>query len=156
MSVREGLEFEGAPASDCASLADLVRHLTALGADLHCLRDLTRGGLAAAVIEIAEHAGVGIELDEQSIPVAPPIAGACELLGLDPLYVANEGRLVAVVPPREAGEALQIMREHPAAPEPAIIGSVTDSQPGAVQLRNALGGARLLDLLSGEQMPRIC
>jgi hydrogenase expression/formation protein HypE len=156
MSVREGLEFAGAPVSDCASLADLVRHLTALGSDLHCLRDLTRGGLAAAVIELAEHARVGIELDEAAIPVAPPVAGACELLGLDPLYVANEGRLVAVVPESAAERALQIMRAHSAAPEPVIVGTVTASHPGSVQLRNSLGGGRLLDLLSGEQMPRIC
>jgi hydrogenase expression/formation protein HypE len=156
MSVPEGLQFEGAPASDCASLADLVAKLTALGADLHCLRDLTRGGLAGAVIEFAEHARVGIELDETAIPILPSVEGACELLGLDPLYVANEGRLVALVPEAAAETALQIMRDHAAAPEPAIIGTVTTDHPGSVQLRNALGSGRLLDLLSGEQMPRIC
>jgi hydrogenase expression/formation protein HypE len=156
MSVREGLEFEGAPPSDCASLADLVKQLTALGADLHCLRDLTRGGLAAAVIEFAEHAQVGIDLDDAAIPVAAPVAGACELLGLDPLYVANEGRLVALVPESAAENALQIMRDHPVASEAAIVGTVTAEHPGAVQLRNVLGSGRLLDLLSGEQMPRIC
>ena len=156
MSVREGLQFEGAPASDCASLADLVAELTALGADLHCLRDLTRGGLAGAVIEFAEHARVGIELDETAIPILPTVDGACELLGLDPLYVANEGRLVALVPETAAEAAMGIMRDHPAAPEPAIIGTVTTEHPGFVQLRNALGNGRLLDLLSGEQMPRIC
>ena len=156
MSVREGLEFEGAPQSDCASLADLVAQLTALGADLHCLRDLTRGGLAGAVIEFAEHARVGIQLDEAAIPILPAVDGACELLGLDPLYVANEGRLVALVPEAAAEDALAIMRGHAAAPEPAIIGAVTTDHPGSVQLRNVLGSARLLDLLSGEQMPRIC
>jgi len=156
MSIREGLEFDGAPASDCASLAALVAELTALGADLHCLRDLTRGGLAAAVIEIAEHARVGIELDEPAIPVLPAVRGACELLGLDPLYVANEGRLVAFVPPAAAGEALQILERHPAAAQPAVIGTVRDTHPGSVVLRSAFGSGRLLDLLSGEQMPRIC
>ncbi|MCH5375060.1 MAG: AIR synthase-related protein, partial [Planctomycetes bacterium] len=156
MSVREGLEFEGSPPSDCASLAGLVQQLTALGADLHCLRDLTRGGLAAAVIEFAEHAHVGIELDDGAIPVAAPVAGACELLGLDPLYVANEGRLVALVPESAAEKALRIMRDHAVASEAAIIGTVTAEHPGAVQLRNVLGVGRLLDLLSGEQMPRIC
>jgi hydrogenase expression/formation protein HypE len=156
MSVREGLKFEGAAESDCASLAGLVADLTALGADLHCLRDLTRGGLAAAVIEIAEHARVGIELDEASIPVSPTVSGACELLGLDPLYVANEGRLVAFVADEQADAALRIMQRHPAAPVPAVLGTVTSKHPGAVELRNAFGNARLLDLLSGEQMPRIC
>jgi hydrogenase expression/formation protein HypE len=156
MSVREGLEFEGALGSDCASLADLVGELSAIGADLHCLRDLTRGGLAAALIEIAEHANVGITLDEASIPIAPQVAGACELMGLDPLYVANEGRMVACVPAAAAGTALDILRAHSAAPQPAIIGSVTAEHAGAVELRNDLGCGRLLDLLSGEQMPRIC
>jgi len=156
MSIREGLEFQGSPESDCASLAGLVEALTVLGADLHCLRDLTRGGLAAAVIEIAEHARVGIELDEPAIPVLPPVRGACELLGLDPLYVANEGRLVAFVPAAAAGRALQIMRQHPATVEPATIGTVTEKHPGGVELRSAFGSGRLLDLLSGEQMPRIC
>jgi len=112
--------------------------------------------LAAAVIEIAEHARVGIELDEPAIPVLPPVRGACELLGLDPLYVANEGRLVAFVPAAAAGRALQIMRQHPATVEPATIGTVTEKHPGGVELRSAFGSGRLLDLLSGEQMPRIC
>ncbi|MCU0872476.1 MAG: hydrogenase expression/formation protein HypE, partial [Pirellulaceae bacterium] len=156
MSLREGLEFEGAPASDCASLAGLVGELTSLGADLHCLRDLTRGGLAAAVIEIAEHARVGIELAEPAIPVLPAVRGACELLGLDPLYVANEGRLVAFVPAAAADRALRILQQHPAADQPALIGTVTDKHPGSVELRSAFGSGRLLDLLSGEQMPRIC
>lgn len=156
MSVRESLQFEGAPESDCASLAGLVAELTALGVDLHCLRDLTRGGLAAALIEIAEHAGVGIDLNEDAIPVSSSVDGACELLGLDPLYVANEGRLVAFVPQGCADETLRIMKDHYAAPEPAVIGIVTADHPGSVELRNALGGGRLLDLLSGEQMPRIC
>jgi hydrogenase expression/formation protein HypE len=156
MSVREGLEFEGAPESDCASLAHLVGEMASLGAELHCLRDLTRGGLAAALIEIAEHARVGIELNEAAIPVIDPVRGACEMLGLDPLYVANEGRLVAIVAGNVADHALAIMTRHAAAPSPAIIGSITEGHPGEVELRNALGSGRLLDLLVGEQMPRIC
>jgi hydrogenase expression/formation protein HypE len=156
MSQREGLQFEGALDSDCASLAGLVAGLTALGADLHCLRDLTRGGLAAALIEIAEQAGVGIELDEASIPVAPQVAGACELLGLDPLYVANEGRMIAIVPEHAAPEALRIARQHPVACQSGLIGRVIAAPRGSVELRNPLGSGRLLDLLSGEQMPRIC
>jgi hydrogenase expression/formation protein HypE len=156
MSVREGLEFEGALASDCASLAGLVAELTVLGAELHCLRDLTRGGLAAALIEIAEDAGVGIEVDEATVPIATQVAGACELLGLDPLYAANEGRLIAIVTERAADQALAIMQAHAAAPQPAIIGTATARHPGSVELRNPFGSGRLLDLLSGEQMPRIC
>ena len=156
MSVREGLSFEGALESDCASLAGLVEALLAAGRDIHCLRDLTRGGLAAALNEIAEHARVGIELAEAAIPVAAPVAGACELLGLDPLYVANEGRLVAFVPGAAAEQVLAIMRNHRAAQGPAIIGRVSQRHPGLVELRGVLGGGRIVDLLSGEQMPRIC
>jgi hydrogenase expression/formation protein HypE len=156
MSVREGLEFEAALKSDCASLAALVAELCALGADLHCLRDLTRGGLAAAVNEIAADARVGIELDEPSIAVSPAVSAACELLGLDPLYVANEGRLVAVVAQRSAEAALAIMQGHLAAPQPAIVGTVVATHPGTVVLNSVLGGQRIVDLLSGEQMPRIC
>ena len=156
MSLREGLRFERAPPSDCASLAGLVESLLEAGADIHCLRDLTRGGLAAALNEIASSARVGLELQEASIPVAEPVAGACELLGLDPLYVANEGRLVAFVPADAADHVVEIMRSHPAAPDAAIIGTVTDAHPGMVELHGPLGGGRILDMLSGEQMPRIC
>lgn len=156
LSVREGLQFEDAPESDCAPLAGLVGELTGLTADLHCLRDLTRGGLAAALIEIAEQANVGIELTEPAIPVIDGVRGACELLGLDPLYVANEGRLVAIVAPSAADEALKIMTRHPAAPGAALVGTVTDVHRGEVQLRGSLGSGRLLDLPVGQQMPRIC
>jgi len=156
LSVREGLAFESELKSDCAPLAGLVQSLLEADSDVHCLRDLTRGGLAAALCEIADAAGVGIELAEASIPVCEPVAGACELLGLDPLYVANEGRLVTFVPASAAEQTLEIMRSHPAAVGPAIIGTVTPSQPGVVRLRNPLGVERIVDLLSGEQMPRIC
>jgi len=156
MSVREGLRFEGALPSDCASLAGLVQTMLAAGANLHCLRDLTRGGLAAALNEIAEHARVGIELDEAAIPVAEPVAGACELLGLDPLYVANEGRLVAFVSAEAAEFVLRRMRSDPAGSGAAVIGSVVAGHPGTVELRGLLGGGRIVDQLSGEQMPRIC
>jgi hydrogenase expression/formation protein HypE len=156
MSVREGLGFQGALESDCASLAGLVEAMLVAGEDLHCLRDLTRGGLAAALNEIALDAHVGIALDEAAIPVAEPVAGACELLGLDPLYVANEGRLAAFVPAAAAEQVLAIMQKHPAAVGPAIIGRVTERHPGVVELRGVLGGARIVDLLTAEQMPRIC
>jgi hydrogenase expression/formation protein HypE len=156
MSVREGLAFDGAPGSDCACLAGLVEQLTDLGPDLHCLRDLTRGGLAAALNEIADDARVGIRLDEAAIPVLEPVAAACELLGLDPLYVANEGRLVAFVAPQSAQRALEILQSCPAAQGPALIGATTATHPGTVEVRSRLGGGRIVDLLSGEQMPRIC
>jgi hydrogenase expression/formation protein HypE len=156
MSVREGLDFESTLQSDCASLAGLVEALLAAGADLHCLRDLTRGGLAAALNEIALDVQVGIELEQAAIPVFEPVAAACEILGLDPLYVANEGRLVAFVAPPSAERVLDILRHHPAANGPAIIGRVTGAHPRLVEVRSPLGGGRILDLLSGEQMPRIC
>jgi len=156
LSVREGLEFAMNLESDCAPLADLVADLAELGPAIHCLRDLTRGGLAAALNEIAVDAGVGIELEEAAIPVSEAVAGACELLGLDPLYVANEGRLVAFLPEAAAEQALAIMRRHAVAAGAAIIGLVTDRNPGIVQTRGPIGGGRIVDLLSGEQMPRIC
>lgn len=155
MSVREGLEFEGALDSDCGPLVGLVAALLEAGVRLHCLRDLTRGGVAAALNEIAGQANVGIEIEESAVPIAPPVAGACELLGLDPLYVANEGRLVAFVPSDDVDQALAIMAKHPEASGPAAIGRVVRDRPGVVQLVGGLGG-RILDLLSGEQMPRIC
>ncbi len=156
MSVREGLEFEGALESDCDCLGDLVAAMRAVGPELHCLRDLTRGGLAAALNEIAGAAQVGVELDEASVPVAAQVAGACEMLGLDPFYVANEGRLVAIVSSEAAESLVEIMRSHPGAPQPAIIGRVCGEHAGCVELHGQLGGRRILDLLSGEQMPRIC
>jgi hydrogenase expression/formation protein HypE len=181
MSVREGLKFAGALPSDCAALNGLVEAMLAIEPrekgtgpicakhppgrsgkldlspfPIHCLRDLTRGGLAAALNEIALDANVGISLDEVAIPVSEPVASACELLGLDPLYVANEGRLVAFVPAESAERVLAAMQSHPAAVGPAIIGVVTADQPGVVELRGRLGGSRIIDLLSGEQMPRIC
>lgn len=156
MSVREGLTFEGAPASDCAPLADVVAQLSVLGDDLHCLRDLTRGGLTAALVEIAEQARVGIEIDSRSVPVHPAVRGACELLGLDPLAVANEGRFVAIVAERAAGQVLEILRAHPLGAEAVPVGRVCAGGAGRVELRNEFGIRRVLDLLAGTQMPRIC
>ncbi len=156
MSVREGLRFEGALASDCGPLHELVEAMLNAEANVHCLRDLTRGGLAAALNEVAIDAKVGIEIEEQAVPVAEPVAAACEMLGLDPLYVANEGRLVAFVPAEAAERLLAVMNSHPQAAGAARIGTVTDAHPGVVQLRARFGGKRVVDLLSGEQMPRIC
>ena len=155
MSLREGLHFERAPESDCAPLAGLVSALCALGDDLHCLRDLTRGGLAAARSR-SPITGSGNGPGRAGHSGQSPSDRPCELLGLDPLYVANEGRLVAFVAPDAAEKALAIMRSHPATCGPALIGRVTGQHPREVELRNAFGSGRLLDLPAGEQMPRIC
>ncbi|MHC4391437.1 MAG: hydrogenase expression/formation protein HypE [Planctomycetota bacterium] len=156
LSVREGLGFEGEIASDCASLAPLCRTLLESGAQVHCLRDLTRGGLSAALNEVARDGGVGIDVEETRVPVSDPVRGACEILGLDPLYVANEGRLVAFVAADDADCALAAMRSAPEGAGATTIGRVTAAHAGEVQLEGPFGGRRCLDLLSGEQLPRIC
>jgi hydrogenase expression/formation protein HypE len=154
MAVREGLGFETTITSDCAPLATPVRDLLRAGIDVHCLRDLTRGGLATALIEIAETANVIIRLNDTAIPVSAPVRGACELLGLDPLYIANEGRFAAFVPAAGAEEALAILKRHDEAA--VIIGHVEAFvRNGEVRL-DTIGGSRPLDMLSGEQLPRIC
>jgi hydrogenase expression/formation protein HypE len=154
MAVREGLGFETEIVSDCAPLIAPVRALMADGVTLHCLRDLTRGGLATALAEIAETAAVEIRLEAHAIPVSDPVRGACEILGLDPLYVANEGRFVAIVPAQAAEVALRSLRDFDSGA--AIIGRVErHKQRGEVML-DTIGGLRPLDLLSGEQLPRIC
>ncbi len=156
MSVREGLEFESPIQSDCAPLGDLVGDLVKAGVELHCLRDLTRGGLAAALNEIAATGEVRVDIDESRIPVEEPVRGACEILGLDPLYVANEGRLVAFVARDDADRAIEIMRGHEVGRNAGRIGEVFSSPSGQVTMRSRIGAARILDLLSGEQLPRIC
>ena len=160
LSVREGLTLTGALESDCAPLDGLVSALLAANVGIHCLRDPTRGGLASALNEIAMDGGVDIEIDESSVPVNEAVAGACELFGLDPLYVACEGRLVAFVPQEHAARALDVMRAHPAAPAPALIGTVLGpadpARRGRVTLRSRIGTSRLLDIPAGEQLPRIC
>ena len=156
MSVREGLEFESAIESDCAPLAGLVQALFDAGVEVHCLRDLTRGGLAAALNEVAETARVQMQVDEAAIPVSESVRGACEILGFDPLYVANEGRLVAWVAAGDAERALAAMRSRPEGTGAARIGTVQAEPPGLVTLKSVIGVARVLDLLSGEQLPRIC
>lgn len=154
MSVREGLQFESAIESDCAPLADLVLGLLGAGIEVHCLRDLTRGGLASALNEIAITARVRIEVDESRVPVRDEVQGACEILGLDPLYVANEGRFVAFVPERSAEAALATLRAHGAGAQ--RIGTVASAEKPLVTIRSRIGATRILDLLSGEQLPRIC
>ncbi len=156
LSVRKGLEFEGSIESDCASLAPQVVALLDAGIEVHCLRDATRGGLATALNELALDAGVSIEVVERSIPVSDAVAGACELLGLDPLYVACEGRMVAFVPEPHLDRALVALRSCPLGYQAVRIGHVGASPSGRVTLETRMGSRRLLDLLSGEQLPRIC
>ncbi len=157
MSVREGLEFETTLASDTAPLHDLVARILEAGGDkVHVLRDPTRGGVASALNEIASKAKVGIVLDEASIPIWEEVKGACEILGLDPLYVANEGKCLAIVAREKAEEVLEAMKSHPLGKEAAIIGEVVEEHPGQVILRSRIGGRRIVEMLSGEQLPRIC
>lgn len=160
LSKREGLEFEGAIESDCASLNGLVAAMLAAEAAepdfVHCLRDPTRGGAATTLNEIAKHAGVGMRLNERAIPVRETVRGACELLGLDPLYVANEGKLLAIVRPDMADAVLQRMRAHPLGRDAAKIGEVVAEHPGMVLMTTGVGGTRVLDVMFGEQLPRIC
>jgi len=157
LSVREGLEFETTLESDTAPLNGLVEALLrAVGPQVHVLRDPTRGGLSSALNEIAASAGVGIVLEEVRIPLWDEVKGACEILGLDPLYVANEGKCLAIVAAEVAEAALEAMRSHPLGREAAIIGQVVEEYPGTVVLRSRVGGKRVVDMLSGEQLPRIC
>jgi hydrogenase expression/formation protein HypE len=156
MAVREGLAFESPIESDCAPLAAPVGALLAAGLEVHCLRDLTRGGLATALVELAETRKVVIAIDERAVPVSEAVRGACEILGLEPLYVANEGRFVCFVPEADAPEALEVLaRTAPGGP-PAVIGRVRASSAGEVSLRSVIGAERILHRLSGEQLPRIC
>lgn len=157
MAVREGIAFESALESDTACLVPLVEALrAAAGTEVHVLRDPTRGGLASALNEIAVASGVGIELEEGAAPVPAEVAGACEMLGLDPLYVANEGVLVAIVAPEVAGAALAALRGHRLGASAVTAGRVVSAHPGMVILRTRLGGSRVVDLLPGDQLPRIC
>ena len=157
MSVREGLTFETELKSDSAALHGLVAQtLKAGGSGVHVLRDPTRGGVASALNEIATQARVGIRLDEATIPVPEQVRGACEILGFDPLYVANEGKCIAIVAPEAADAVLAAMRAHPRGQDAAIIGEVVGETPGRVHLRSRIGGWRIVDMLSGEQLPRIC
>ncbi|NIO08185.1 MAG: hydrogenase expression/formation protein HypE [Deltaproteobacteria bacterium] len=156
MAQREGLEFESHIQSDCAAVSGVVMRLIDAGIEVHCLRDLTRGGLASAMVEIAETAGLQINLVESCIPVHDEVHGACEMLGLDPLYVANEGRFAAFVAERDADRALSLMRAAPEGPGSAVIGKVTAETNGQVILKSRIGTERIIQLLSGEQLPRIC
>jgi hydrogenase expression/formation protein HypE len=156
MSVREGLEFESQIESDTAALNQLVMVMLAASKNIHVLRDPTRGGVASSLNEIAESSHVGIKIDEERIPITEPVRGACEILGLDPLYVANEGKLIAFVSPDDVESVLSVMRHHPLGKESAVIGEVVGDYPGTVVMRTSIGGSRVVDMLSGEQLPRIC
>ena len=157
MSVREGLEFETTIESDSACLSPLVELLfERVGSAVHVLRDPTRGGMASTLNEIAKSAGVAIHLDERDLPIDEQVRGACELLGFDPLYVANEGKCIAIVAEHAASDALAAWRSHPLGRDAAIVGEVRESPRGIVQMRSSIGATRLVDMLSGEQLPRIC
>ncbi|MEU4098660.1 hydrogenase expression/formation protein HypE [Streptomyces sp. NPDC026673] len=156
MSVREGLEFGVEIESDCAALGGLVEAMLDVTPDVHVLRDPTRGGLAAALNEIAAASGVGVVVRERAVPVPPAVANACAVLGLDPMYVANEGKLVAFVPRAAAEEVLAAMRAHPLGAAAAVVGECVADHAGMVVARTALGGTRVVDLPLGEQLPRIC
>jgi hydrogenase expression/formation protein HypE len=156
MAERESLGFESPIVSDTAALHGLIEAMRASGADIHVLRDPTRGGLATTLNEIAKQSGVGMMLQEKNLPVTPAVNAACEFLGLDPLYVANEGKLVAICAEQDAERLLAAMRVHPLGANAAIIGSVHDDAHHFVQMTTAFGGRRIVDWLSGEQLPRIC
>lgn len=156
MSKREGLEFSLRLESDCAPLGGLVAEMLNASTLIHCLRDPTRGGLATTLNELAGQSKVGIRIEEGKIPVREEVRAFCELLGLDPLYIANEGRLVAVVAPAEAEKVLTRMRQHPCGTQSVVIGEVTEKYPGRVVMKTSFGATRLVDMPVGELLPRIC
>jgi hydrogenase expression/formation protein HypE len=159
MAARQEIDFATSLTSDCASLADSVERIFAAGVDVHCLRDLTRGGLGAALIEIAETRNVGMEIEESAIPVDEQVRGACEILGLDPVYVACEGRFVVFLPKEDAPLALSALRHESEQTLPVVIGEVVSTNSAAnclVTARSSYGTRRILSLPSGEQLPRIC
>ena len=156
LAEREGIEFDTPVESDSAALHTLVADMLAVTKSIRCLRDPTRGGVSSALNEIAAQSRVGILLDEPAIPIREEVRGACEMLGLDPLYVANEGKLIAIVDPGHESELLAAMRKHPLGRKAQRIGTITESNPGWVRMRTVLGTTRIVDLLAGDQLPRIC
>jgi hydrogenase expression/formation protein HypE len=156
MSVREGIEFETVLKSDCAALTNLCQTMLEACPRIRGMRDPTRGGVTSAVNELAAASKVGVELQEAALPIRAEVRGACEMLGLDPLYVANEGKLLAVVPPEDAEAVLQIMHSHPLGRNAAMIGEVVSEHPGMVTMHSLVGGQRVVTMLNGEQLPRIC
>ncbi len=156
LASRDGLEFDSTIESDSAALHTLVAAMLKVSGGIRCMRDPTRGGLSSTVNEIAAQSQVGIELNEAAIPIREEVRGACEMLGLDPLYVANEGKLIAIADAGVADELVGLMRRHPLGQHARIIGTVTDKRPGLVTMRTTLGTTRIVDMLAGDQLPRIC
>lgn len=156
MASREGLSFETAIESDCAPLGGVVSDLLAGGIEVHCMRDLTRGGLASALVEISEESGRRIEIEEELVPVNEEVQGACEILGFDPMYLANEGRFALFVPEKDADQALSIMQRHPASEKSCAVGRVLPAPGNLVTMKSRIGATRIVDMFSGEQLPRIC
>ena len=156
MSVREGLGFESEIKSDTAPLNGMVTEMLEVTDEIHCLRDATRGGLSAVLNELAVASNAGIEFEVEKVPVHPAVNAACEMLGLDPFYIANEGKLVAFVPEEQAERVLMAMRSNEYGKEAAIIGHVVEEHPGMVIAKTAIGSSRVVDLPAGELLPRIC
>ncbi len=156
LCAREGLDLETELLSDAASLHNIVSSLSHFEQSIHCMRDLTRGGLSSALNEIAQASGVGIEIDDSLIAIHPSVKGACELLGLDPLYVACEGRFACVVEPRIAEQVIEALKKNELGQNAAIVGTVNATHPGRVVTKTSIGGRRIVDKLSGDQLPRIC
>jgi hydrogenase expression/formation protein HypE len=156
VSQREGLRFESELRSDCAPLNTLVGDMLEASPAIHCLRDPTRGGLASALNEVAQSSNIGIRIEEETIPFSDSVRAACELLGFDPLHLANEGKLVAIVAPQDAERVLQAMRKSKYANEARIIGEVVPDHPGRVVMKTRFGTHRIIDMLAGELLPRIC
>lgn len=156
LEARGELGFQTQLESDVAPLNHLIDDMLKASENIHVLRDPTRGGVASALNEIAKQSGVGITLEESSLPVKPEVAGACEMLGFDPLYIANEGKLVALVSAEDAAAVLEVMRQSPYGQEAAVIGEVQNENPGRLLLRTVLGSTRIIDVLAGELLPRIC
>jgi hydrogenase expression/formation protein HypE len=156
MSVREGIEFETVLESDSAPLTDLVRVMLEACPGIRCMRDPTRGGVSSSMNELADASNVGVRLNESAFPIRAEVKAACEMLGLDPLYVANEGKLLAVVPQRDTERVLQAMRAHPLGCNAAVIGQIVDDHAGMVVMGSLVGGERVVTMIAGEQLPRIC
>lgn len=156
VSKREGLSFATKLKSDCAPLGDLVAEMLKASPNIHALRDPTRGGLASSLNELAQQSKVSISVEEAKIPVREEVLGACEMLGFDPLYVANEGKMIAIVPPEDADKVLKAMRKNKYGKEAAIIGEVGTEKPGRVTMRTVMGSSRIVDMLTGDLLPRIC
>lgn len=156
LSRREGIDFETTLQSDCAPLNRMVQEMVAFSRNIHALRDPTRGGLASTLNEFAESSHVGIRIEEAQIPIHPQVKAACELMGYDPLYVANEGKLVAVVPAEDAEGMVRVMRKNRYGAQASIVGDVIDKHPGRVMMKTVLGTTRIVDMITGELLPRIC